>query len=65
MKKKCFYCDFISFSNREEDIDKYINGLIMELSIYKEEIKDYYIKTIFIGGGTPSAIDHKYIQKKY
>lgn len=62
-EKKCFYCDFISFSNREEDIDKYINGLIMELSIYKEEIKDYYIKTIFIGGGTPSAIDHKYIQK--
>ena len=29
--------------------------------MYKDILKDYSIKTLFIGGGTPSCIDEKYI----
>lgn len=59
-KKKCDYCDFISFCDKTEQIEEYINVL-------KEEIrnslinKEYKVTTIYIGGGTPSFIDSKYI----
>jgi len=60
---KCYYCDFSSFSNINHKIDLYINSLIVELSLYKEKIKEYNIKTIFIGGGTPSCIEPRYINR--
>jgi len=37
--------------------------LIIELDLYKDKIKDYSIKTIFIGGGTPSCINPRYINR--
>lgn len=60
---KCYYCDFSSFVNKNDKIDIYIDSLIKELSLYKYELSQYYIKTIFIGGGTPSSIDSKYIYR--
>ena len=48
---KCYYCDFSSFVNKNDKIDIYIDSLIKELSLYKDELSHYYIKTIFIGGG--------------
>lgn len=62
-KSKCYYCDFISFSGREKLIDKYIDNLIKELKLYKSIIKDYKIKSIFIGGGTPSLLDVQHIKR--
>lgn len=62
-KRKCNYCDFISFQNKEDSISKYIEALKKEIknSIKLNNYKDYIIKTIYIGGGTPSYIDSKYI----
>lgn len=62
-KAKCYYCDFVSFAGKENWIDKYIDYLIKELDIYKTQVKDYSIKSIFIGGGTPSHIDAKHIER--
>ena len=59
--KKCYYCDFTSFSGKDDKIEDYIYYLIEELKIYKRIIKNRRIKSIFIGGGTPSSIDAKYI----
>lgn len=58
-KSKCYYCDFVSFANKEEKVEEYIEALKQELK--KRAIKDYLVKTIFIGGGTPSSINQKYI----
>ena len=58
-KQKCLYCDFNSYSNKEDTINKYFDALI-------EEIKSYNIKelnTIYFGGGTPSFVDSKYIRE--
>ena len=59
-KKKCDYCDFISYCNKDELVEKYIEKLKEEI---KEELspQEYKIKTIYIGGGTPSFVDSKYI----
>lgn len=59
--RKCYYCDFTSFSNLNEKIPLYMNSLKTELELYREKLLAYSIKTIFIGGGTPSAIEGRYI----
>lgn len=69
-KKKCYYCDFVSFECKENEIEKYIDAIIKEINqkevIEKENqiIKNFVgkkVTTIYIGGGTPSLIDSKYI----
>ena len=60
-EKKCHYCDFISFPRKDENIQIYIDNLIKEISLYKLRMSDFYLETIFIGGGTPSCIDADYI----
>ena len=56
---KCDYCDFISFENINGKINQYIEALIKELEY--EKLDKYNIETIYIGGGTPSFIESKYI----
>ena len=58
-KQKCHYCDFISFSQKEETIKKYVETI-------KKEIEEcsytgFDVSTIYIGGGTPSLLEEKYI----
>lgn len=86
--RKCAYCDFVSYSNKEELIYDYIEALKKEikyvgtelafgngekLKVNSEEYKCVgastarpqekipEITTIYIGGGTPSSVDSKYI----
>ncbi len=59
-KQKCYYCDFISFVDKQEYIDKYIESLKRELDSY--ELNKYNITTIYVGGGTPSVIPSKNIK---
>lgn len=58
-KHKCLYCDFNSFDNKSNMIDAYVDALLKEISSYN--INELY--TIYIGGGTPSFINEKYITK--
>lgn len=60
-RSKCYYCDFISYSGKEELINDYFEALKNELKLYTTKLKDHNIATIFIGGGTPSHVDEKYI----
>ena len=61
---KCDYCDFISFSNKQDFIENYVEAVKKEINNYfkdKTLLETYTITTIYIGGGTPSYIDSKYI----
>ena len=60
-KRKCHYCDFISFSGKQELIEEYIYSLKKEIKNYKINKEDYLIETIYFGGGTPSYLESKYI----
>ena len=61
-KQKCYYCDFISYANKEQYFDKYVQALIAEISSFFDN-NGVEIETIYIGGGTPSIIGAKYIEK--
>ncbi len=60
-KRKCYYCDFVSYENKENIIEKYIESIEKEIDSYI--VDDYNVTTIYIGGGTPSSINSKYIVK--
>lgn len=58
----CSYCDFCKFLNYENWTIPYLNAL-------KNEIEQYYegdkVKSIYIGGGTPSSLKEEYIEKLF
>lgn len=60
-KRKCAYCDFISFSGKAKLIEKYVEALKREINKCEIKKEDYIVKTIYFGGGTPSFIESKYI----
>lgn len=55
--KKCAYCDFLSFPYNENLAIKYVDALCKELDLKKDFFKP--LKTIYIGGGTPSILPSK------
>ena len=59
-KQKCFYCDFPSYAGKERFKEEYVDALIKEI---EKRVNGYIIKTIFIGGGTPSYLEVKQIEK--
>ena len=61
---KCDYCDFVSFSNKQEWIQNYVEAVKKEINHYFQDktlLETYTVTSIYIGGGTPSYIDSKYI----
>lgn len=61
-KKKCFYCDFVAFPNLENRIHSYFENLYKEIDLYQKYM-NVEIDSIYIGGGTPTYVDIKYIEK--
>lgn len=71
-KQKCQYCDFNSYAGKENLIETYMKWVEFELKgvgegnrvDYENNLDDLIVvKSIYIGGGTPSFIDSKYIEK--
>lgn len=56
----CAYCDFTRSLYNQETSDKYIDVLIKEIN---KELNDSHLKTIYIGGGTPSALSFQQLEK--
>lgn len=55
-KQKCLYCDFPSYSHKEELMEEYVEALSKEIL---EKTKEYKIESLFIGGGTPSYLSNE------
>lgn len=61
-ERKCNYCAFLSFVGGELDEDEYFELLQYEIASYEDICKDKYVKSIFIGGGTPSIAKSEHIR---
>lgn len=59
-KQKCFYCDFPSYARKDDLMSDYIEALLIEL---KEKIKGYKVRSLFIGGGTPSYLNEENLRE--
>ena len=64
--KKCHYCDFLSFPgcslSRQAE---YVDAMIQEIHAYREAAEDYEVKTIFLGGGTPSLLEEELVERLF
>ena len=55
---KCGYCDFNSHPIKQDEMDHYIDALVVEMKHYaKIYTNTNIIKTIFLGGGTPTTLN--------
>ena len=61
-KMKCDYCAFYSRSPKEEEIERYMNLLLLELEAVKKEINVPF-ETVFIGGGNPGLLGFDNLKK--
>ena len=58
----CSYCDFTKIYYNKKYINKYLDSLEKEINkYYKNEI----VKTIYIGGGTPTSLDIDELNKLF
>ncbi|WP_026771149.1 radical SAM family heme chaperone HemW [Sediminibacillus terrae] len=58
----CHYCDFTKFYYNETLVDEYLDALEKEMSTYIDEPKQS-MNTIFVGGGTPTALNSSQLEK--
>ena len=58
-RQKCFYCDFPSFAGREALMAEYTQALCREIAVQGSLLREKKLgppATIYIGGGTPTAL---------
>ena len=58
--KKCKYCAFNSIVSTNTVIENYVNALCKEINSQSSELE---VRTIYIGGGTPTLLNIAYIEK--
>ena len=60
---KCPYCDFNTYQGIESLIDPYVEALGLEVRLWGQTLAHPRVNTIFFGGGTPSYISLKHIDR--
>ncbi|EAJ0335976.1 radical SAM family heme chaperone HemW [Campylobacter lari] len=63
-ESKCFYCSFTSLKKKDFEKD-YLNALMQDIKYQLDFFKldKNSIKTVFVGGGTPSLMDASFYKK--
>lgn len=54
--RKCAYCDFASWPNRTQDMERYAGAVCDEIARRGREYGRPQADTVFFGGGTPSLL---------
>ncbi len=55
--RKCGYCDFVSAVGTKEEQTYYIRMLLREIRSFEALGSLYRVRTLFLGGGTPSLLE--------
>ncbi|MBR1815114.1 MAG: coproporphyrinogen dehydrogenase HemZ [Lachnospiraceae bacterium] len=57
---RCLYCSFTSYpiAQNKDKVDKYLDRLCDEISIVADRYRDKKLVAIYIGGGTPTSLNH-------
>ncbi|CAG9619375.1 radical SAM family heme chaperone HemW [Sutcliffiella rhizosphaerae] len=59
----CHYCDFNKVFLKNQPVDEYLDLMDMEMKNTLEKNKANELETIFVGGGTPTALNEKQLEK--
>ena len=58
----CYYCDFNKVFLKGQPVDEYLQAMKNEMERTFEKVPPKQIKTIFLGGGTPTALNEKQLE---
>lgn len=58
----CFYCDFNKVFLKGQPVDEYLQAMREEMKNTFQQYPPKKIKTIFIGGGTPTALNEQQLE---
>ena len=53
--RKCLYCDFCSFSDRDI-MESYCRELCRRIKLFSSKADEYNVDTVYFGGGTPTLL---------
>ncbi|KAB2338612.1 oxygen-independent coproporphyrinogen III oxidase [Cytobacillus depressus] len=59
----CHYCDFNKVFLKGQPVDEYLDYLAKEMELTLNEAPTKKLNTIFIGGGTPTALNEQQLEK--
>ncbi|GJM79541.1 hypothetical protein HMSSN139_20370 [Paenibacillus sp. HMSSN-139] len=54
---KCFYCDFNSYVLKDQPVMDYLRALDREMELTVQQTPPSEIRSIFVGGGTPTVLN--------
>lgn len=62
---RCLYCSFTSYSleKKSQLVDLYLDSLIKELKYVARSTKNKPIRSLYIGGGTPTSLNERQLEK--
>lgn len=61
-RKACHYCDFY-FSVRQSQMEDYAQALLSEISVWQPWLSTQIVRTVYLGGGTPSWLPSHLLEK--
>ncbi|KAB7708718.1 oxygen-independent coproporphyrinogen III oxidase [Bacillus aerolatus] len=59
----CHYCDFNKVFLKNQPVDDYLDALGREMAMTMQQFPTVGLDTIFVGGGTPTALDAAQLEK--
>lgn len=59
----CFYCDFNKVFLEGQPVDAYVEAVIREMAIMREQYPQEKVETFYVGGGTPTTLTAKQMEK--
>ena len=59
----CFYCDFNKVFLEGQPVDEYVDALVKEMQLSKQLHPQEEISTFYIGGGTPTTLNERQLEK--
>ena len=62
---RCSYCSFPSLSANDysSEMDEYVNTILKELEFSRQKMTNWNINSVYIGGGTPTSLNHSLMEK--
>ncbi len=60
--RRCVYCDFYFVTTRQ-DHDAFVEALCTEIGLYAERYARAPLETIYFGGGTPSLLAPRHVER--
>jgi coproporphyrinogen III oxidase-like Fe-S oxidoreductase len=62
----CFFCTCVTeVEHRETEYEEYLDMLEKEAGLYSEIFQNVYFNTVYVGGGTPTILTPKQLDRFY